>query len=146
MRERRYIHTLVALLAGLTLAAVIAQSPAEAAAPRRRILNVYVSLPSKIESVDWYLTMQQRRSNGEWTNVSKVAPCYLNASSTCNESRVEDPGSAIPALPGLRTKSGAYYRFVFGDLAAGTYRFTGNGYYHLDGAGVPFKTQIYRTT
>ena len=145
MKNRRYMHAVVALLTALTGATLLAHTPVDAAG-RRRVLKVHVGLPSKIESVDWYLTMQRRSSSGGWTDISIVAPCYRNATAVCNESRVEDPGSVVPALPGLRTQNGAYYRFVFNGLAAGTYRFTGFAYYHLDSVGVRFKTQIYRTT
>lgn len=143
MNNRRSMPAMVALLTALSIAIVLVHTPVATAA-RRRILNVHVRLAAKIASVDWYLTMQQRSRGGGWTDISKVAPCYRNATAMCTESRIEDPGSGVPALPGLRTKNGAYYRFVFNGLAAGTYRFTGLAYYLHDAVGVPFKTQIYR--
>jgi hypothetical protein len=140
---RRQVLVLVTLFLFLTPTSVLPLSTAHAST--RRILNVYVRLPSKVRSVDYILTMQQRSKTSRWADISQVAPCYSAVRVECN-SRIEDPGP-IPAVPGRRTKQGAYYRFVFIDLPSGTYRFTGNGYFNSDGIKVvPFTTKAYRIT
>ena len=145
MRSSRAVYAV--LLAIATSMGAI-PSPVDAAKTHRSVVNVSVVLPARVGSVDYVLRMQRRASSGQWVDVSKVSPCYDPTRAECQESRIADPGTIVPAVPGLRTKDGAYYRFIFNDLPAGTYRFVGSGYYSVDGVQhiVPFQTRAYRTT
>jgi hypothetical protein len=147
-RHIRFRYAIAMLSLALAASSSVMHSPAGAVTVRRRVLNVNIALPSKIVSVDYMIIMQQRTKGGQWTDLSKVVPCYDPTRSECRESRIIDPGPNLPAVPGQRTKTGAYYRFVFEDLPAGSYRFVGNSYYLIDSVrqAAPFKSRSYRTT
>jgi hypothetical protein len=111
----------------------------------RRILKVHIALPPKILSVDPFLSMEQRSREGSWDEVSKVSSCFVEEGTDC-ESRIDDPGPIVPAVPGRLAKHTAYYRLVFQRLPAGIYRFTGLAYYRQDGVVhvLRFTSRAYR--